>query len=212
MGQHARSVGNGGPPFFASGPGVASDPILDVVYPITFYPGVTDEGSSAGLVLSAGEKQEANLILRAVPATRLRPTAVNHEAGTSFGVDAGQRVFGTFTFGLNNVFGQVAPGELDGTPAPGVMVLLVPKSGQEMEGDSRMDESDSDGTFSLGGILPGDYVLLALKDGWDLEWSNSEVLRPYLSAGQKISIAANQSVKVTVSAQERRGCCEQKLR
>ena len=102
--------------------------------------------------------------------------------------------------------------QLDGKPAPGVMVLLVPKSGQEMEEDSRMDESDSDGTFSLGGILPGDYVLLALKDGWDLEWSNSEVLRPYLSAGQKMSIAANQSVKVTVSAQERRGCCEQKLR
>jgi len=363
MGHH-RSVGNGGPAFFASGPGVASDPILDVVYPITFYPGVTDEGSSAGLVLSAGEKQEANITLRAVPATRLRLTAVNNEAGTSFGVDAGQRVFGTFTFGLNNVFGQVAPGEfevaglppgeltlvlvaskasewtsrsievdsrvgtidaaelpattkvsgriflpgasaarggsvslkstsaatlpgattplqadgtfnfsgiqpgtyriqvsvppegyyvqkliakeaktsgreititggndvdltvtlgqgqgqlsgvvqLDGKPAPGVMVLLVPKSGQEMEEDSRMDESDSDGTFSLGGILPGDYVLLALKDGWDLEWSNSEVLRPYLSAGQKMSIAANQSVKVTVSAQERRGCCEQKLR
>ena len=60
MGHH-RSVGNGGPAFFASGPGVASDPILDVVYPITFYPGVTDEGSSAGLVLSAGEKQLVSL-------------------------------------------------------------------------------------------------------------------------------------------------------
>ena len=75
-----------------------------------------------------------------------------------------------------------------------------------------MDESDSDGTFSLGGILPGDYVLLAIKDGWDLEWSNSDVLRPYLSAGQKMSIAANQSAKVTVSAQERTATTEQKPR
>src|SRR5207244_11757906 len=99
---------------------------LDVVYPITFYPGVTDEGSSAGLVLSAGAKQEANITLRAVPATRLRLTAVNNEAGTSFGVDAGQRVFGTFTFGLNNDVGQVAPGEYEvaGLP-PGELTLVL---------------------------------------------------------------------------------------
>src|SRR5215472_388081 len=365
MSQCVRRTENGGPSFFASGPGVGSDPILDVVYPITFYPGVTDESSSAGLVLSAGEKEEGNFTLQAVPATHLRLTGVNREGGTSFGVGAGQRVFGTFTFGVNEVFGQVAPGEsevaglppgeltivlttnkanewisrsievdsrsqgtidaaelpatakvsgrvflsradaagggsvslmstsaatlpgattplqadgtfnfsgiqpgtyrmqvnvppgghyvqklvakeaqisgreititggndvdltvtlgqgqgqvtgvveLDGKPAAGVMVLLVPKSGQEMEEDSRMDESDSDGTFTLAGILPGDYVLLAIKDGWDLEWSKSEVLRPYLSAGQKMSIAADQSVKVTVSAQESRAAMEQKLR
>src|SRR2546429_104815 len=191
MGHH-RSVGNGGPAFFAPGPGVASDPLFDVVYPLTFYPGGTDEGSSAGLVLSAGEKQEANITLRAGPATRLRLTAVNNEAGTSFGVDAGQRVFGTFTLGQGQLSGVV---QLDGKPAPGVMVLLVPKSGQEMEEDSRMDESDSDGTFSLGGILPGDYVLLALKDGWDLEWSNSEVLRPYLSAGEKRDLTCHHAVE-----------------
>jgi hypothetical protein len=115
----------------------------------------------------------------------------------------------TLGHGQGQVTGVV---QLEGKPAAGVLVLLVPESGQEMEEDSRMDESDSDGTFSLGGILPGDYVLLAIKDGWDLEWSNSDVLRPYLSAGQKISIAANQSVKVTVSAQERTATMEQKPR
>ena len=46
--------------------GVGSDSILDVVYPTTFYPGVTDEGASAGLVLSAGEKQEVNFTLEPV--------------------------------------------------------------------------------------------------------------------------------------------------
>jgi len=44
-------------------------------------------------------------------------------------------------------------------------------------------------------------VLLVIKDGWDLEWSKFDVLRPSLSAGQKMSIAANRSVKLTVSAQ-----------
>jgi hypothetical protein len=365
MGQDPESLGNGAPSFSVSRPAVGSDPLLDVVYPITFYPGVTDEGSSAGLVLGAGEREEANITLEAVPATHLRLTGLNNEGANSFAVGASQRVFGTFPFGLNEVFGQVAPREyevaglppgqltlvvttnkanewtsrsievdsrsqgtvdgsalpatakvagrvflpgakaagggslslmstsattlprvttpieedgrfnfssvppgtysiavnvppgdyyvqkviakeaktsgreivitggnevdltltlgqgkgqatgvvqFEGKPAAGVMVLLVPESGQDLEEDSRMDESDSDGTFSLGGILPGDYVLLAIKDGWDLQWSNSDVLRPYLSAGQKMSIAGNQSVKVTVSAQERTATMEQKPR
>lgn len=37
--QGVRPMENGGPSFFVSGPGVGSDPILDVVYPVTFYPG-----------------------------------------------------------------------------------------------------------------------------------------------------------------------------
>lgn len=365
MGQDARSLGSGRPAVLISGLGVGLDPILDVVYPTTFYPGVTEERSATEIVLSTGEKEEANITLQAVPATHLRLTGVNNEAGTSFGVGASQRVFGTFSFGANEIFGPVAPGEyevaglppgeltvvlttnkanewtsrsieldsrrqgtidaaelpatakvsgrvflpganaarggsvslintpetslpgltralqedgtfdfsgvqpgtyriqvnvspggyyvqnvvakeaktsgrevtipggrdvdltvtlgqgqgqvtgvvhLEGKPAAGVMVLLVPASGQQMEEDSRLDMSDSDGTFLLGGILPGDYVLLAIKDGWDLEWSKSEVLRPYLSAGQKMSIAANQSGKATVSAQERTAAMEPKPR
>ena len=44
--------------------------------------------------------------------------------------------------GQSQVTGVV---QLGGKLAAGVMVLLVPQSGQEMEEDSRMDESDSDG-------------------------------------------------------------------
>jgi hypothetical protein len=72
-----------------------------VVYPIAFYPGVTDENSSTALVLNAGEREEANITLQAVPATHLRVTTVKNEGVTSFGVGASRRVFGTFTFGLN---------------------------------------------------------------------------------------------------------------
>lgn len=342
------------------GGGVGLDPTLDVVYPITFYPGVTDENSSTALVLNTGESEEANMTLQAVPATHLRLTSMKNEGGTSFGVGASRRVFGTFTFGLNDVFGQVAPGEYeiaglppgdltlvvttnnankgnewtsrsievdsrsqgtidtaelpatarlsgrvflpgssaqtgggsvslmstlattlpgataflqddgtfsfpeiqsgtyrmevkfpsgshyiqkveakgakvsgreitiaggddvdlavtlgqgqgqvmgvvqsDGKPTSGVMVLLVPESGQEMEEDSRMDESDSDGSFTLGNILPGQYILLAIKDGWDLEWAKPGALQPYFPAGQKLTIAPNQSMKITAMAQEK---------
>lgn len=342
------------------GGGAGSDPALDVVYPITFFPGVTDENSSTALVLSAGEREEANITLQAVLATHLRLTSSNKEGATSFGVGASRRVFGTFTFGLNDVFGQVAPGEYeiaglppgdltlnvttnkankrnewtsrsievdsrsqgtidaaelpptakvsgrvflpgpsaqagrgsvnlmstlattlpggtaplqddgtfsfpeiqsgtyrievnvpsagnyvqkvvakgaevsgreitiaggddvdlavtigqgrgqvsgvvqsDGKPTSGVMVLLVPESGQEIEEDSRMDESDSDGSFTLGGIVPGQYILLAIKDGWELEWAKPGVLEPFLPAGQKLTIAPNQSMKITAMAQEK---------
>jgi len=360
--QNSGFGGSAAGSFAVSGISVDSDPILDVAYPITFYPGVTDEQASAALILNAGDKEEANITLQAVPAARLHVRVSPADAGTSFGVGASQRVFGTFTSVLNLVFGQVAPGEYEvaglppgelslvlttnrenewtsrsieadtrsegvidasalqatanvsgrillpggdpgaiagnvhlantatttlppatvplrkdgtfsfpeiqpgtykvqvnlssndcyiqhvsakeakvsgraitiaagsevdltvtlgqgrghvtgivqseGKPASGVMVLLVPESGLEMEEDSRMDESDSDGTFNLAGILPGEYVLMAIEDGWDLEWAKPEVLRAYLSAGQKIAIAASQSIKVTVTAQEKPGRAE----
>jgi len=100
--------------------------------------------------------------------------------------------------------------QFDAKPVAGVMVLLVPESGQEIEEDSRMDQSDSDGTFNLGGIHPGKYVLLAIKDGWELEWAKPGVLEPYLEAGQKVSIAPNQSMKVTVAVQERAAATKKK--
>lgn len=57
----------------------------------------------------------------------------------------------TVTLAQGQVTGVV---QLEGKPAAGVMVLLVPESGREMEEDSRIDESDSDGTFSLSGFFP----------------------------------------------------------
>src|SRR5215470_10171927 len=353
-----------GSSFSISEPKADFDPLLDVVYPTTFYPSVTDERSSTELVLGAGEKQEANITLQAVPATRVRLTGLPADGGSSIGIGASQKVFGTPSFGLGVTSGQIAPGEFevaglppgdvtlvlttnkenestsrtidihsragtldasrlqatarvsgrvfdpeggpetnggfvslissatptqpvaataqlekdgtfsfpevqagayridvnlrsggyyvqkvsakeartsgreitiaggndmevtvtmglgqgqvsgvvqfDGKPIAGVMVVLVPESGQEMEEDSRMDQSDSDGTFNLGGIHPGKYVLLAIKDGWELEWAKPGVLKPYLEAGQRVSISPNQSMKVTVAAQERTAATEKK--
>ena len=341
-----------------------SDPLLDVVYPITFYPGVTDERSSTELTLTAGDQEQANISVSAVPAAHLRLTGLSQAEGGALSVGATQKVFGSVSLGLGTTSGQASPGEyevgglppgqltlvvmtnkdnqwtshtleadsslggtldasalqataevsgqvllpagaadvragdvilasttattlpganaplqkdgmfhflgiqpgtykiqlnlhsggyyiqkvsaknaevsgreititgasdvnltltieqglgqvtgvvqLEGKPIAGVMVLLVPESGAEMEENSRMDESDSDGTFNLGGILPGEYVLMAIKDGWDLDWAKPGVLKPYLSAGQKLTLAPNQSAKVTVSAQVKTGEAEKK--
>jgi hypothetical protein len=37
---------------------------------------------------------------------------------------------------------------------------LVPESGEILDDDFRMDQSDSDGTFALREILPGKYLLM----------------------------------------------------
>ena len=91
--------------------------------------------------------------------------------------------------------------QLDGKPAAGVMVLMVPESGENLEEDFRMDQSDSDGTFTLANALPGEYILMAIKDGWELEWMNSSVLKPYREKAQTIRIAPNETKKVTVEVQ-----------
>lgn len=348
--------------YFVSRISMESDPVLDVVYPITFYPGVTDQRSSTELVLDAGDQEQANISVHAVPAAHLYLTGLSQAEGRALNVAATQRVFGTLDLGLGTISRQVSPGEyevaglppeqltlvvmrnndnqwssqtieadsalggtldasalqataqvsgqvvlpagtmegsagdvilvsttgttlpgantplqkdgtfhfreiqpgtykiqvnlraggfyvqkvsaknaevsgreititgtndvdltvtisqglgqvtgtvqLDGKPTAGVMVLLVPESGAEIEEDSRMDESDSDGTFRLNGILPGEYVLMAIKDGWDLDWAKPGELKPYLSAGQKLTIAPNQSAKTTVPAQMKSGEAE----
>src|SRR5690349_2457146 len=354
-GQNSGFVG-GGVRSFASRISMNSNPLLDVVYPITFYPGVTDERSSTELLLGAGEQEQANVSVNAVPAAHLRLTGLSPAEGSALSVGAAQKVFGTLSLGLTTTSGQASPGEyevaglppgqltlvvmtnkdnqwtshtleadsslggtldasalqataevsgqvllpagvadvragdiilvstmattvpganaplekdgmfhfrgiqpgtykiqlnlhtggyyiqkvsaknaevsgreitiagtndvsltvtigqglgqvtgvvqLDSKPTAGVMVLLVPESGAEMEEDSRLDESDSDGTFRLNGILPGEYALMALKDGWDLDWAKPGVLKPYLPAGQKLTLAPNQSMKITATAQE----------
>jgi len=335
-----------------------TDSQLDVVYPATFYPGVTDEHSAGELVLSPGDTQEADVRLHAVPSVHMRVTNLPPEQprqpSISFG--AAQKIFSFGGSGVPVTTGQVAPGvyEVAGLPPgdltltlqdsgsgqhemrtiranaadgesidargtgltasvsgkvlgtdvaaakmqanvvligkqgwtyssklekdglfsfPGVdadtyqvqvhastdeyvkevsatgakasaeevtiegtddvqlvirmarghgqvkgvvkaegklqagaMVLLVPASdtvsGETLGRHARMDQSDSDGTFTLGGIFPGKYVLMAIEDGWDLDWQDPEVLRPYREKGQPLEIAAGDVKKLTVEQQK----------
>jgi len=76
----------------------------------------------------------------------------------------------------------------DGKPASGVMVLLVPRNpGAERE-MFRRDQSDSDGSFQLNRVVPGQYTLVAVEDGWTLDWARPEVIAHYLPNGMKLII------------------------
>jgi Carboxypeptidase regulatory-like domain len=90
---------------------------------------------------------------------------------------------------------------LDGKPKSGVMILLEPESAQNFDDDRRMDQSDSDGTFNLRDILPGKYFLMAIDGGWDLDWNDPAVRKPFHHQAQVIQIAPADSMKVTLAVQ-----------
>ena len=79
----------------------------------------------------------------------------------------------------------------DGKPASGVMILLAPKDPQDYQDLIRRDQSDSDGTFSLPRVVSGDYTLVAIEDGWTLDWARRGVIEKYLAHGQKVTVPAN---------------------
>ncbi|HET8964721.1 MAG TPA: carboxypeptidase regulatory-like domain-containing protein, partial [Candidatus Acidoferrum sp.] len=335
---------------FSHIPGAKPD--LDVVYPVTFYPGVTNERSASELHLSEGETEQANIQIRAVPAVHIRMANLPSDRANQPGIAAVQNVFGSLPVGLAMQFTEVSPGEIEiaglppgditftltpsgepgpgtriieanvtgdgtvdaskplpsanvsgrvilpegfvetgdaavmllregnsaaftrlmkdgtfslgavpfgaysilvrlsgqpkfirnvsasgarangrnlfidgtkdvqltvvmgqgvaeisgvakqnGQPLDGVMVLLVPESGADLDKDSRIDQSDSDGSFLLSNIVPGKYQLLAIQDGWGLEWRNPAVLKPYLAKAQSLQIAANDAKKLFVDVQ-----------
>jgi hypothetical protein len=349
------------PPVQDSGPDISvqrgprTDPLLDVVYPITFYPSVTNEQAAVELNPAPGETREADLQMRAVPAIHVHLTNLPTGDDGQITIEAHQRFFGSLDEPLNPVFGQRTPGEyelaglppgevtlivsqsgnqgtssqtlktnlrggealdgavrgatakvtgrvifpsgdensgqgqvslqsenelnavaplqkdgtfffagvqadtyrvlvaspggdvyverisatgaeihgreititgagdvqlsiavgkargqltglakLDGKPAAGMMVLLVPESGENLEEDSRLDQSDSDGTFALADIHPGKYKLMAIEDGWELERNKWDALKPYLEKGQSLQISGSEQKKVTVEVQRKK--------
>jgi hypothetical protein len=67
---------------------------LDVAYPTTFYPGVTDQDAATPIPVKGGERLEANLTLAAQPAMRLHLNVPQGEGGHNFSVMLNQTVFG----------------------------------------------------------------------------------------------------------------------
>lgn len=98
-------------------------------------------------------------------------------------------------------------GEISGTVTQhgkamsGAMVLLVPREGLQEKDRIARDESDSDGTFTLRGVAPGSYQLVALRNGWTMEWGKQEILAPYLKNSVTVEIGGRGRGEVRVEAQ-----------
>jgi len=104
----------------------------------------------------------------------------------------------TMAQGLSRIDGTALRGD---KPVSETMVILVPQHAENEPSLFRRDQSDSDGTFSLYQILPGRYTLVAIEKGWELDWHNPRVLKPFLEHGEVVEVAANKTYKVSLKLQ-----------
>jgi len=88
----------------------------------------------------------------------------------------------------------------DDKPLAGACVVLIP-AGAEEEELYRVDQSDSDGSFNLRAVIPGKYTLIAIADGWEVEWQNRDVAAAYLKDGVPVVVSADGKYSFKVTAQ-----------
>jgi hypothetical protein len=70
----------------------------------------------------------------------------------------------------------------------GVLVLLVPRDPVAFPDLVRRDQSNSDGSFSMRDAVPGQYTVVAIEDGWALDWTRPEVIGRYLPGGIAVTV------------------------
>lgn len=87
-----------------------------------------------------------------------------------------------------------------GKPFAGAMVVLVPKNVEGNRDLFRRDQSDLDGTFSLRDVTPGSYTLVAIENGWDLDWSQPGVIAVYAKQGRSFEAASSPGKPMRVDA------------
>lgn len=86
-------------------------------------------------------------------------------------------------------------------PFAGAMIVLVPQSPEKNLPLFRRDQSDSDGTFTLHDVLPGRYKILAIEDGWDVEWADIALFKARLDRALNIEVAPNRTYETTVNVE-----------
>lgn len=89
----------------------------------------------------------------------------------------------------------------DGQPLAGVMIVAVPSDPRHNQVLFRRDQSDSDGTFMLPNVVPGDYTVLAIENGWELQWTKPEILKPYLPLGDALKVEQNGNYSLKLKVQ-----------
>jgi hypothetical protein len=75
-----------------------------------------------------------------------------------------------------------------GKAVAGAMVVLIPKHPEADRELFRRDQSDQDGSFLLQNVIPGTYSVIAIADGWDLDWSRPAVISKYARHGQTVVV------------------------
>ena len=83
------------------------------------------------------------------------------------------------------------------TPPGNVGVFVVQQRGKKNFVKMAMAEQ---GNFTIAGVPPGDYDVVAIERGEQIEYMNPEVLNPYLASAEHISVARNGRSTVNLNA------------
>ena len=76
-----------------------------------------------------------------------------------------------------------------GKPAAGAMVVLMPKDPESHRELFRRDQSNQDGSFSLADVIPGSYTIVAIENGWDLDWASPGAIAHYGKHAQTVTVS-----------------------
>jgi Carboxypeptidase regulatory-like domain len=92
---------------------------------------------------------------------------------------------------------------LDGKPLAGAMVLLVPITIEDPNSIAFLlqDQTNTDGSFELANVIPGQYILVSIDHGWQINWGDASTLRGYLMQGVPVDLKSSAIVKQNVAAQ-----------
>jgi hypothetical protein len=88
----------------------------------------------------------------------------------------------------------------DGKGFAGAMIVLLPKNLAQWKALTRRDQSDSDGSFTLRDVAPGQYTLIAIADGWPLDWTSPARMARYLPAGTNVTVTDTSGKLVQVGS------------
>jgi Carboxypeptidase regulatory-like domain len=92
---------------------------------------------------------------------------------------------------------------ITGKPAAGALILLVPASLGDPRGLTilRRDQTNTDGSFEMTDVVPGQYILTAIDHGWQVNWNDPSTLSTYLLHGTPVELAPASTVKQKIEAQ-----------
>ena len=118
--------------------------------------------------------------------------------GNALEIGAGSTIEGEVTLigGSGRVQGVA---KRNGKGVAGAMIVLVPNGPDANSELFRRDQSESHGSFSLGTIIPGQYTIVAIENGWDLDWSKPGVIAHYLPRGHTVTVGAGARATVDLS-------------
>jgi hypothetical protein len=89
-------------------------------------------------------------------------------------------------------------------PVLGALVLLVPATLDDPGSLKTVvrEQTNTDGSFEVPDIIPGQYILAVIDRGWEINWSDRSTLLRYLPQGVPVDLAPGANAKQNVTAIE----------